>query len=230
MKYYIGAYYLIKLRRLEYGKIKNSTIHTCSRCINDSYFDSWSISWSNDAQSSLSEIKSNFNLTDNKISDIQNWADRKFEDKRIGWINTFSDLETLEEYKNKFFSEDKDALVMSINFPEEERKEFLQVFTKESDYGEIGISINLESPKLENQDEEEIGYDLIGIEMGGDFHSFHCHDISEDLIEKFGIKLNEFGLIENTNNWKEIVAYMNDEKNEFEPVPWFFVKVKKVKQ
>ena len=145
MKYYIGAYYLIKLRKLDYGKIKGSEIYTCSTCINDSYLDSWGISWAKNDEKSMSEVKSNFNLTESQIHKIQNWSDQKFHSKKIGWINTFSDLETLLEYRDTFFQNNLDCQILSINFPEEERKEFLEVFKKESDSGEIGLSINLEN-------------------------------------------------------------------------------------
>jgi len=117
---------------------------------------------------------------------------------------------------------------LSINFSDEERNEFLKVFKKESDSGEIGLSVNLEKPKIENEREITIGYDLIGVELSGFSHRFHFHNFAEDLIAKFNIKINEYGLIETTDYWKEIVEFMNDEINGFEPVPWFFVKVKKV--
>jgi len=228
LEYFIGAYYLIKLRSIDSGKIKGSKVFTCSNCINDSYLDSWSISWANSNDESLEQTKSNFNLTANEIVEIQNWSDKKFNDKRIGWSNTFSDLETLLEYKNQFFPDEIDFQILSINFPENEKTEFLKVFDKESDYAEIGLSINLEKSILENETEVFLGFDLIGVEISGDFHSFHCHDLAKDLIQKFNVKINEFGLIESHNNWDDIILYMNDESNGFEATPWFLVKVKRV--
>jgi len=74
---------------------------------------------------------------------------------------------------------------------------------------------------------EFIGFDLIGVESGGDFHSFHCHDLANELREKFGLELNEFGLIREMKNPQDVIDFMNDENNGFEPVPWYLVKVKK---
>jgi hypothetical protein len=232
MKYYLGAYYFIKLHKANYGSIKDSRIYTCSTCINDSYFDSWSITWSavNNIDH-VKEAKEEFNLTDPQISDIQTWADQKFEDKKIGWINTFSDYDVLSEYKNKFFSNVQDYLILSINFPETEKNDLLEEFSiKEKGVGAIGLweNLNRNIPEVTDESEVEIGFDLIGVELGGDFHTFHCHDLADELIQKFNIKINQYGLIASEDNWEQMVEYMNDEENGFEPVPWFFVKVKMI--
>ncbi|PTX10522.1 hypothetical protein C8N40_11725 [Pontibacter mucosus] len=232
MKYYLGAYYFIKLHKANYGSIKDTRIYTCSTCINDSYFDSWSITWSAVNNSdNVKEVKKEFNLTDPQITDIQTWADQKFEEKKIGWINTFSDYDVLSEYKNKFFSNAQDYLILSINFPETEKNDLLEEFSiKEKGIGAIGLweNLNRNIPEVTDESEIVIGFDLIGVELSGDFHTFHCHDLANDLIQKFNIEINQYGLIANEDNWEQMVEFMNDEENGFEPVPWFFVKVKMV--
>ena len=149
-------------------------------------------------------------------------------DNRIGWICTFADLESLIEYRNEFFPK-SESEVLSISFPETEREELLNSFDpKKTGFGEIGLSINLKKGIEENTNELTLGYDLIGIEDSSEFHSFHCHDLARELIAKFGIEINEFGLISENDKWSEMVEYMNDGKNGFEPTPWFYVKVNKV--
>jgi len=229
LRYYIGAYYLIKLRKSKFGTYEGKELHTCSTCINDSYFDAWSISWTENGKIISQETKSDFNLDKNLIGRIQKWSDQKFEENKIGWICTFADLKTLTEYKKSFFPEVK-AEILSINFPETEKTEFLELFNPEkSSNGEIGLSKNLKKGIIESGTELTLGFDLIGIESSGEFHSFHCHDLASDLIEKFGIEINEFGLIKENDRWNEMVEYMNDEKNGFEPTPWFYVKINKIK-
>lgn len=231
MKYYIGAYYLIKLKPVEYGTIKGSKIYTCSRCINDSFFDSWAISWTTTEKKELEETKQTFNLTDKNVEEIQLWADKKLDEEKLGWINTFSDLQTLTEYKEKFFPNNSDFEILSIGFPESDLSEALEI-TKptESNSGEIGIYSKLKNKELDLEKNEFLGYDIIGIEISGAFHSFHCNDLANELKDKFGLKINEFGLIENSENWNEIMEFMNDQENGFEPVPWFYVKVNRIKK
>jgi hypothetical protein len=230
MKYYIGAYYLIKLKPVDYGTIKGSKIYTCSRCINDSFFDSWAISWAKTEKTELVEIKETFDLTDKNIEEIQSWADKKLNEEKLGWINTFSDFKTLTEYKKKFFPNDSDFEILSISFPESNLSEALEkIKPTDLNSGEIGIYSNLKNKELDLQKEEFLGYDIIGIEISGDFHSFHCNDLANDLKDKFGLKINEFGLFEKIENWNEIIAFLNDPMNA-EPGPWFYVKVNRIRK
>ena len=231
MNYYIGAYYLIKLKPIDYGTIKGSKIYSCSRCLNDSFFDSWAISWATTEQKELEETKRAFNLTDKNVQEIQTWADKKLDEEKLGWINTFTDLKTLIEYKEKFFLSDSNFEILSISFPESDLEEALEM-TKpdELNSGEIGIYTKLKAKELDSEKVEFLGYDLIGIEISGDFHSFHCHNLSNYLKDKFGLRINEFGLIENCENWNEIMEFMNDQASGCEPVPWFYVKVNRIKK
>jgi hypothetical protein len=231
MRYYLGAYYLLQLRKVEYRNIKDHTIYTCSTCINTSYLDDWALSWTVNGQANCKEKNTNLQLGLTHIEAIQKWADQKFEDKKIGWITTFADFDTLMEYKTKFFGDILDYKILSINFSESERNSLLEIFeVKEKNIGSIGLWENLEKGIVEAEDESEteLGFDLIGIESSGDFHTFHCHDLADDLVDKFGIKINEFGLIDKVFDSAVIIDYMNDEANGFEPVPWFLVKVKAI--
>ena len=226
----LGAYYLIKLKAVDYGTIKGSEIFTCSRCINDSFFDSWAISWTSTEKSELERIKTTFNLNDKNVEEIQVWADKKLNDEKLGWINTFSDLKTLTEYKEKFFPNESEFETLSITFPETELNKTLELIKQtDSQSGEIGIYNNLKKKNIAHEKSEFLGYDIIGIEISGDFHSFHCHDLSNELKEKFGLLINEFGLIEKVSDWDKIMEFMNNQENGFEPVPWFYVKVNKIK-
>lgn len=223
----MGAYYLMKLRKSNFGTFEGAKLYTCSTCINDSFIDAWSLSWTESGKKVNDETKSSFNINEMQIINIQKWADQKFEEEKIGWISTFTDLKTLIEYKNLFFPKDC-AEILSINFPETETEELLSFFnSEESSFQEIGLSNNLNNRILENENDITIGYDLIGIEESGDFHSFHCHNLATELSEKFEIEINEFGLIKENNQWQEMVTFMNDENNGFASAPWFYVKVKK---
>lgn len=142
----------------------------------------------------------------------------------------FDDIESTEEYRQTFFSHLEDIKTFAIYFDEKEASDILKEFSPKSDNeGEIGIC-HLLKLKIEEQatDEREslIGYDLIGIEFGGGFHTFHCHDIGKELSDKFGLTLNSFGLFDDCADWKPVLDYLNDEENGCEPVPWFVAKTK----
>lgn len=143
-------------------------------------------------------------------------------------MNVFSDLETLTEYKKFFKNLSEEIKILAIYFSENEREELLkEVDFEDKTVSSVGIETMLQRQIEEDESGVTIGYDLIGIEISGDFHTFHCHNLAGELEEKFSVKINEFGLIEDCSNWKELVEFMNDEETGCEPFPWFLVKVKR---
>ncbi|UKJ09121.1 hypothetical protein [Solitalea lacus] len=233
MNYYLGGYYLIRLRPMDFGPLVGKTVHTCSSCINNSLLESWAYSWTSDNNLQIDTIKKDYSVNDNTVSKIRQWVDRKFEDKRIGWNSVFADLETAKEYRQIFFSHLTDVKIMAVYFSESETNDFVGEFKPEGENsGTIGLYENLSNRIIESEStkEELLGFDLIGVELDGSFHTFYCNSISEDLLNTFGLNANEYGLFNDRIDWKPVVVYMNDEVNGLEPVPWFVAKVKLVRE
>ena len=228
-KYFLGGYYLTKLKPKNYGDEQGNLIYTCSECVNDHILDIWSYSWTTDNNKQLDEIKKNYHFADKQISEIRDWVDNKYNENKIGFLNVFIDLETALEYKNKFFAHFNDIQILALYFDTYERAEILEEFKPKSEkMGEIGLRLTLLKELEEQKNENFLGYDYIGIEIGGSFHTFHCHDIGKELSQKFGLTLNKFGLFDSNINSKQVLDYLNNEENGCEPVPWFITKTKLV--
>ena len=229
--YYFGGYYLVQLKPIDFGSSISQTVYTCSNCINNSLVDNWSYSWVNDNNNGIKDVYHKFEIDSLKLLAIRNWVDEKFDANRVGWVDVFADLETAESYKQTFFSHLNDIVIMSIYLSENERNDLLDEFKPQKEgQGSIGLYQNLIKGIIEDEskNEEFIGFDLIGVEYSGDFHTFYCHDISNDLINKFGLEINSYGLLNDSDNWESILNHMNDEKTGLEPVPWFSAKIKLV--
>lgn len=232
MTYYLGGYFLIKIRPISFGSLENRSVFTCSSCINDTLLDDWSYSWTTDNNKGISAIKKDFELSIDAIKSIREWTDVKYDnEKSIGWGDVFFDANTAKDYYTTYFSHLDDIKLFALYFDEKEAQEIINEFNPtDSSQGLIGLVDSLKRKISENDraGETTIGYDLIGIELGGNFHSFHCHDLSSELATKFKLSFNANGLFNNTVNWDAVVEFMNDEDNGFEPVPWFLAKVKLV--
>ena len=231
MPFYHGGYYLIKIRPINFGSQVAKRVFTSSTCVNDGLLDPWCYSWTTNNNARIDEIKDDFQIDDEKIQLIRRWVDQAFDEKRIGWCNLFNDLETVHEYSQTFFSHLPDKQIISVYFSESETADLLSEFkTEKEGFGSIGLYDSLLKRVSENSSAGEtfIGFDVVGIEYGGGYHTFYCHDISNDLVERFGLTLNQYGLFDDSPNWQPVTDYMNAEENGFEPVPWFVCKTKLV--
>jgi hypothetical protein len=226
--YYFGGYFLIKLRPVDFDSLKHNTVYTCSTCINDALIDNWSYTWTTNNNAEINTVLKDFDLELNKISEIRNWVDKEYDKEKIGWQSVFADLETARLYKETFFSHLNDIKLMGVYFNELETKELLESFQT----NKIGLYQNLikRIPEAKSANEKLIGFDLIGIEHSGDFHTFYCHDISNGLIDKFHFEINSFGLLNEADDWGPVLDYMNNEETGLEPVPWFSAKIKLVQE
>ncbi|MDR1066343.1 MAG: hypothetical protein LBL35_02760 [Clostridiales bacterium] len=224
MKYYLGGYFLMRLSPLKWGARSGDLIYTCSDCINENIIDSWSYSWTCKKEEILDEAKQKYDIDDDDIELIQNWVDSNFEKKKIRWFNIFSEVEIAIEYKNIFFPRLNDINLLGIYFDETETNKILEEFKRDSDIGSRSI---LSEKILEEDNGKTLGYDLIGMdEFTGQFHSFWCHDIGQELADRFGLNLNENGLFDNCLNWDEVLKSLSGSEIGCEPAPWHVTKVK----
>ena len=230
MKHYFGGYYLIRLKPINFGSEFGKSVYTCSGCINDNLTGIWAHSWTTGSNKAAEIAKDCFKLTDDSINSIRTWVDKKYKEKKVGWLNVFTEIESAFEYKNTFFSHLDNIKILALYFDENEAKDILEEFKPQSKKdGEIGLRLALlkQREEIENDDELFLGYDFIGIEYGfGNFHTFHCHDIGTELSDKFKLKMNKYGLFDKAKEWKPVIDYLNDEKSPVEPLPWFVTTTK----
>lgn len=224
---YFGGYYLLKLKTLEREPFVGNVIYTCSDCFNTSLYDTWSLSWTQKGLNELEDVQRNLQIDDDIINRISDWADQNF-GENIGWPNVFFNIKDLREYRALFFSHLSDVKILSIYFPEDEATEIIDRFRPNENMGSFGVRDNLINRTFEADDRDEvtIGYDLIGMDGTGGFHSFNCNLKGSDLEKKFGATINLYGLLQELPDWKPVLEYMNDESNGCEPLPWYVCKVK----
>lgn len=225
MDYFKAGYYLIKTRPIDFGNFKDKQVLTCSSCINDSLLDTFSRPWTiyeNDKEDAIKK----FDVDYQTIDLIHSWTDKMDAENKIGYPDLFYCIDSAKEYRDNFFPHLKNVLIFGLYLPRAEMENLIQDFEPQDKMGEIGIRYNLRKRELDNDHGKLVGFDLIGIESGGDFHTFHCHDLYGDLKRDLKVEVNEFGLIDSDSKWEEIIDYMNDENKGFEPVPWYFAKIK----
>jgi hypothetical protein len=220
-EYYLGGYYLLKLRAPTFGAYINNFIYTCSSCINDNLIEGWT----NYKPEVLEELKTKYCITD--IESMQKWIFENFNINHA-WLNVFPSAELALEFKNKFFSHLSDIVLLSINFDSIETNEILNEFNPKETRIEMRMREILKNNIQEKREESFIGFDLIGIEDVGQFHTFHCHNIGNELESKFDLKLNQYGLFENSKNLTSVAEGLSSQVIRCEPVPWFVAKVKMV--
>lgn len=229
-RYYLGGYYLIKHTPIVYfGETKPRILFTTSSCFNQYVFDYWCLSNREPSE----EDSLNLGLSDDKIQAIKKWAGTQYAQKKLKWGNNFSDLNTARTFKNLFFPTLPDTHLYAIYLSETDTDALLAYFPTENfNKGDFSLYHNLAKKIPENTtpNEEFIGYDFIGVEINGDFHSFYCHSIGPGLAETFSLQINRYGLFEDVVQPEPIRHYLNAPDAGVENVPWYIAKTKRIIQ
>lgn len=229
-EYYFAGYFLIMTNPIGFGKDKAKIVFTCSGCVNTSAFDFWCISWTNTEIGS--KEKAQLGLTNEKILEIQRWTDDKINKGQIQWGNAFSDLETTITFKKLFFPNLSNTDIYSIYLSQTDSNLLIEEFQPASnssiDYS-LRHNLSKRIAETQNKNEEFLGFDLIGLERDGAFHSFYCHNITQDLITKFSLVINKYGLFSSIPRPDLLRKYLNAEENGLETVPWYIAKTKRLK-
>lgn len=228
--YYLGGYFLIKNKLFEWSPETDEIVQTCSGCINTKVFGYWCWSPANDRLTE--EEKTDLGLDAEIIREIQAWTVKKFNEGKIKWGDVFSDLETIQEFKNLFFANRDDLYIQAIYLSESDTQSLIADFDhEEMKGGRFTIWENLSEKirEVPKSAEELLGYDLIGVDTGGSFHSFHCHGIGNELAGRFGLTLNQHGLFSHIPDPQAITTYLNSGTAPVEHVPWYIAKTKRLK-
>lgn len=223
VKFFLGGYYIIKLNKNP-PVIPIKNICTISDCINNLIPGINGLSWVNSSENDINNLKNNLAINEEKFKQLQKWITQKFKDNEFTFSGTFREIKTAKEFIKKFIVNKENIKLIGIYLSEEYIEEFIKdnCTEKQSDYE---ICSELKLKKEEESKGKLKGYDLLGYEIGGYFHTLHCHNLKHELIEKFNINFNENELISEYEDAKKIVNYMNNEAGA-EPVRWDIWKIK----
>ncbi|MDB5241563.1 MAG: hypothetical protein JWP57_2188, partial [Spirosoma sp.] len=176
--------------------------------------------------------KTDLGLDTEKIRAIQAWTMNKSKKGKLKWGRVFSDLETVQEFNNLFFTNRDDLYIQGIYLSETDTQSLIADFNyEEANGGRFSIwqHLNEKIREIPDSAEELLGYDLIGMDIGGSFHSFHCHGMGNELVERFGLTLNKHGLFSHIPDPQIILSYLNSGTARAEPVLWYITKTKRLK-
>ncbi|MEM7343944.1 MAG: hypothetical protein AAF485_06850 [Chloroflexota bacterium] len=190
---------------------------TVSSCICELYPDSWIFSWSVDSGENYQQI---LQLDDNKFKNLQNWADDVMEKDKFGWPNIFLDITTAREFYNQYLTHLPNIKLLSIGLADSYVTEFIRENKPGPGMGEGGVYKKLLQREPVEVNGISRGFEILGDELGGQFHSFVCNSLETVYKKELNISLNPNGLIERYEEAIEATDYTRLDDVGAEPALW----------
>src|SRR5262249_35642859 len=136
---------------------------------------------------------------------LAQWLQARMDAGEWLWPRWFTALETAREFVARF-SPDPIPVVLGIGITEATAQE---------------VGLHLASRNLPLAPGGEVlGYELLGREDGGDFHSWLCNDLEPVLHELMGLRVNAHGLIDDPDTAAMAARALMEPEVGAERVPW----------
>jgi hypothetical protein len=223
MDFIIGGYFLVQAVQSADWMNKSflpARFWTVSKCICEIIPDTWVFSWASKSTTSTVDYQDILKLDEEGFKSLQAWADEKFRKDELGWPNLFLNLETAKQFYVQYLRHLPDIKLLSIALPDSYWHEFIEENRPEPGMGEGGVYTKLQQRELLQGSVISRGFEILGDEWGGQFHSFVCNSLETAYAEQLNISLNQNGLIDSYEDAVKATNYTNLDEVGSEPALW----------
>lgn len=194
-------------------------LHTVSDSLSDVIPNYPLLNWAEDyAAASRKRLLTKGYLGQAQAGQLAHELTEMCDEERLEFSCRFYELEDAQAIRDTYFADQEDWKVVTYGILTTARAAISDRCKEATQSGILAsLARDLEVPA----DKKILGYDILNVEMGEFSHSFLNQNLQKVAREKFGIELNEFGLIEDEAEAIKLAAH-------FPGGPWFPVVVAEV--
>jgi hypothetical protein len=224
MDYYLGGYYLVEglPRPPQMASFLPEVLWTVSACICNVYPDAWAFPWVNTDPDRQAEEQARLGLSDTDYGHMQAWVNTTFNEQRFGWPNVWLDLASARQYYHHYLRSIVGIKLLAIALPAPYLEDALAASAPKPGMGEDGVHqmLQLRRTLTEPEAEHARGFEVLGIDLGGTFHTFLCNYLEVPYRDELGLTFNHNGLLASLADAQRASEYTNLDSTAAEPVSW----------
>ena len=223
MDYYLAGYYLVEglPRPPQMAPFLPPMLWTISSCLCAIYPDSWALSWVTHTPVDRAAMQARLGLDTEAFRALQAEMDAAFDQQRFGWPNVWLDRPAAEQFQRQHLTAIPHVKLLAIALPAPYLDPCLRDSTPTPGSGACGLYQML-SRRIKLTDQTgALGYESLGVEVGGSFHSFLCNYLEVPYQQELHVHFNDYGLIAGYADAVRAADYTNLATTGAEPVPWY---------
>jgi hypothetical protein len=178
----------------------------------------WALSWVNQHDSDRQQ-RIAFGIDEASLPEVSVWVEEKMRTGEWGWPRIFTGLQPAREFLVRFHPSSEPTIV-GMGMAAESVDEVLADHPDVPGMGMYGYVETLRRRQPLAPGGLELGYELLGEELGGVFHSWHCNNLEPVVHEKLGIEVNQYGLIGDLEAARRAAEFVARPDMGAEPVTW----------
>lgn len=193
---------------------------TLSSCLTDFFPDAWAIEWASYSEAERIAAAAKVGVRANDIPMLIRFATDALDSGRLGWPCVWQSSSAALEAITKFDCSPMEFAILELGIPVDVVEELLNELAPNPCEGELGLYTCLRKNEPLDVAATSVGWELLGVEHGGQFHSWLCNSLQDALAAATGAKPGPFGLLETEHDARALDALIANGLGA-EPVPWF---------
>ena len=180
---------------------------TASHCLAAVGPGPWALSWTSGSTERRRDSARELGVDPASLPLLDRWPKTRMDAGEWRWPRWFTALATAREFVARFCAPDPVTVDPGAGVAEAKARELeLPIVPSEAPLAPGGRAL---------------GYEPLGAEQGGDFHSWLCDDLEPVLRERLALRVNAQGLIDDLDVAAAAAREIIEPGVGAEPVPWF---------
>jgi hypothetical protein len=222
-KFVVAGYFFIQASKPPdwmNAKVLPPFVLSASRCICEKIPDAWifprNTNLDPDEDEERSKYQNAFGLSKQEFEELQNQFDTLLTQEEFGYPNIFMSRALAEDFYARYFYKLPNVRLMSMGLPEKDLRNFIERYRPHRHIWQNGVPTKLRQYQFVEEDAKHLGFEVLGFEAA-DFHSLFCGSTTSDdeVLQNYGIKFNQYGLIDRFEDTIAIVQDIREETLEY---------------
>lgn len=198
-----------------------------SACIAAFMPGEWALPWGGVPESRRLSIADDFGIAESELPELAHRVQDRMSAGELGWPCVWHSVEAALEFAREFGGPENDWLVVGAGLDARYVDALLEGTRPHPGAGMPGIHEAVSKRRHPDPGGHRLGWELLGCDGGGTFHSWLCHGLEIDASREYGIVPNEYGLIASRADADAVVEHCRRHGIELEPgfwAPWQLVR------
>ena len=191
---------------------------SASDCIAEFFPSFWALREARVSEQDRAAAAAKFGITPHDLPKVIEYMTRARDRQELGWPRVWFSTQSAIAAIKRFLSVLDDVVLVGLGVPQDLADDFL-AGAGPMDTSDICTMLRAGNPLASGG--TPLGWEVVGYEFGGDFHSWLCNHIEKEAYARLGIRPGANGLIVCENDARSILSLVGLDDVGAEPVPWF---------
>lgn len=195
-------------------------ILTLSSCLTELFPDAWAVEWVLIPEADRIAAAAKVGIGESALPDVLRYMTAAIAGETLDVFSVWRSLAAARAAASTFGLDPAAFAIVELGVQAGDVDDLLADLAPGPSEGAMGIYLSLRERRPLHENGVLAGWELLGAESGGDFHSWLCNSLQNEAARQLGISPGALGLLQSAEDARAVAALIASGIGA-EPVPWF---------